>query len=102
MGPEKRFENKIKQWCKANGIWFYKTHGSGYTRSGVPDLILCADGRFIALEVKSANGKPSELQLREIGAIRTAGGMAEIVYPRDWPQLRKQLDNFITKKTTRR
>lgn len=39
-------------------IWQLKTHGSGYQRAGVPDLLLCVSGRLLAVEVK--HRKPGE------------------------------------------
>lgn len=44
-------------------------------RSGIPDLIVCYLGRFIAFELKDNIGKPSTLQLEWARKIQAAGGI---------------------------
>ena len=46
---------------------------------GVPDILGCYRGRFIALEVKSASGKPSKIQQAQLDAIKKAGGITGVV-----------------------
>lgn len=60
-------------------IWLTKVHSSGYLRRGVPDLLICVDGRAVALEVKTPNGRVSEDQERELAAFDGAGGTAAVV-----------------------
>lgn len=91
MGPEKTFENKIKKWLKANGIWYVKIWSNGIQRSGIPDLLCCAKGQFIAIEVKAQRGTPSDLQKEEIAAICDAGGNAYVLKPSDWDAFRKMM-----------
>lgn len=59
--------------------FFFKVLGSAFSMPGVPDLIGCIDGRFIALEVKTSIGKPSKIQLHVISIILRAGGIAGVV-----------------------
>ena len=61
-----------------------KFFANAYTRSGVPDLLVCCNGRFVAIEVKAENGRPSELQLHNIEEIKKAGGIAIVLYPKDF------------------
>ena len=51
----------------------------GYGRSGVPDIIACARGRFIAIECKAGKGKLTALQARELENISKAGGLSYCV-----------------------
>jgi hypothetical protein len=51
----------------------------GYGRSGVPDIIACYKGRFIAIECKSGDNKPTLLQLRNIEDIKRTEGYAIVV-----------------------
>jgi hypothetical protein len=60
--------------------WFFPV-ASRLGRAGVPDLIVCYEGRFVAIEVKAAKGKPTALQLKAIDAINVAGGTAVIIKP---------------------
>ena len=51
---------------------------------GTPDLLICANSRFIALELKAEEGKPSALQKYNLDAVTEAGGYAMVVYPKNW------------------
>lgn len=51
----------------------------GYGRSGVPDIIGCYKGKFIAIECKAGNGKTTALQDKNIDAIRAQNGRALVV-----------------------
>lgn len=92
MTAEKQFENKIKKELEKRGIWYVKFFANGMTISGVPDLLCCVKGKFVALEIKSEKGKPSKLQLWQIEQIKKAGGIARVVYPKDWDTLLELLD----------
>lgn len=59
--------------------FFWKEHGGIYGTSGIPDIIVCIDGRFIALEVKTQKGKTTPLQNAAIRKIRNSGGFAFVV-----------------------
>ncbi len=59
--------------------FFWKEHGGIYGTSGIPDIIVCIDGRFIALEVKTQKGKTTPLQNAAIRKIRSNGGFAFVV-----------------------
>lgn len=88
MAQEKTFENKIKKWLAANGCYYVKFFANGFTRRGVPDILASVGGKFVAIEVKADNGRPSDLQLDNIREIRASGGFAWVVYPSGWPVLR--------------
>ena len=93
---EKAFENKIKAFLKYKGAYFIKTHGDRFSRVGVPDIIACVNGHFVAVEVKAENGKPSELQLYRLEEIRKAGGHAFLLYPKDFENFKNFLENLLT------
>ena len=78
---EKTFENKIKAYLKSIGAYFIKTHGDRFSKVGTPDIIACVNGKFVALEVKAENGKPSELQLYHLKQITSSGGFGAIIVP---------------------
>lgn len=85
MAAEKNFENKIKAFLKDSGCYFIKYWGGGeFTKAGVPDLLICCNGHFVALEVKAPNGKPSELQLYNLRKIEESGGYAILLYPHNF------------------
>lgn len=86
-GPEKLFENKIKAELKRRGIWFVKYFANRNTLAGVPDLLCCINGRFVAIEIKAEKGRVSKLQQYQIEQIQKANGIAFAVYPNQWDAL---------------
>lgn len=90
MAAEKNFENRIKAYLKEKGAWLIKYWGGGeFTKAGIPDLLVCYKGHFIAIEVKAPKGKPSELQLYHLRKIKDAGGYAFLLYPKDFEDFKK-------------
>lgn len=89
MAQEKNFENKVKRFLKDNGCWYVKFFANRMTRTGVPDILACVNGHFVAIEVKAQNGKPSELQVYNIKKIREAGGVGIILYPDGFEAFKK-------------
>lgn len=80
-GPEKKYEMKIRKFLDGLGAWHLKTFSSGVQRAGIPDLLCCVNGYFVAIEVKAENGRPTPLQMWNIDKIREAGGVAMVLYP---------------------
>ena len=92
MAAEKIFENQIKNFLKSlPNTYYFKYWAGPYSKSGIPDIIACVNGRFVAIEVKAENGHPSELQKRNIRLIQESNGYACIVYPKDFAGLKKEL-----------
>ena len=56
--------------------FFFKEHGGMYGTAGIPDLICCINGRFVAFEVKTQNGKLTTLQQATLQKIKNAKGYA--------------------------
>jgi len=77
---EKTIENSIKRYLDSIGAWHIKTHGSLFSKAGVPDIIACVNGIFVAIEVKKTGGVVSELQKANIKLIQHAGGIAFVSY----------------------
>lgn len=99
MAAEKQFENKVKTFLKDSGCWFLKYWGgAAYTRSGIPDILVCCKGWFMAVEVKAPNGKPSDLQIYNLRQIDRAGGLAILLYPKDYDMFKRLVENPDNKK----
>ena len=74
---EKTITNQILKYLKTEPECFaFKEHGGLYGVSGLPDIICCYKGKFMAFEVKTEKGKLSKLQEITIKRINEAGGMA--------------------------
>ena len=95
MAAEKNFENKVKKFLKDNGAWLLKYWGgAAYTKSGIPDLLVCLNGWFLGIEIKASNGKPSDLQLYHLRGIKKAGGIAVLLYPDDFENFKKLIEKL--------
>ena len=95
MAQEKQFENKIKKYLSDNNIWHVKYFANGFTKSGIPDILACCNGHFLAIEVKAENGRPSELQRYHIEEIRQSGGHAVIVKPSQFEELKELIEELL-------
>jgi len=74
MTPEGKVKAKVVKLLKARGVYYFFPATHGYGRSGVPDIICCLRGKFVAVECKAGKNTTTVLQDREIDAIRNAGG----------------------------
>jgi hypothetical protein len=81
MTPEGRVKAAVKKYLKERGVWFFMPVQNGMGVVGIPDLICCWNGKFLAIETK-APGKLNALtpnQRHRITEIREAGGMALVI-----------------------
>ena len=77
---EKDITNKILKYLKTQDkCYCFKEHGGSYGSAGIPDIICCFHGRFVAFEVKTEKGKTTKLQEVNIRNIREACGVALVV-----------------------
>lgn len=80
-------EGKVKQGVKKLLDAFAETHplyyffppANGYGRQGIPDVIVCVDGKFLAIECKAGKGTTTALQEKEMAKIRAANGVTMVV-----------------------
>jgi len=56
--------------------FYWKQHGGQFGTAGLPDIICCINGRFMAFEVKTPVGKLTKLQEITIQKINAANGKA--------------------------
>jgi len=77
--PESKVKAAVVKILKAHGAYYFFPATHGYGRSGVPDIVCCINGKFVAIECKAGKNEPTELQKREITLIQTAKGIAAVV-----------------------
>lgn len=104
-GSEKLFENRVKKWLESEGIyplgtpqqkmtakpcgyWEKRWGGGTFTKAGLPDLHIVVCGKSIDVELKGPKGKPSDLQMFTINQINRSGGLAILLYPKDFDKLK--------------
>jgi Holliday junction resolvase len=79
MTPEAKVKKKVVDVLKKNGAYYFFPATGGYGRSGVPDIVSCYRGVFIAVECKAGTNKPTPLQQAEMGKIKQAQGFVLVV-----------------------
>jgi len=77
--PEAKVKQQAVKVLKELGAYYFFPATHGYGRSGVPDIICCMKGKFIAIECKAGNNKPTALQLYEMKLITVAGGTPFVI-----------------------
>jgi hypothetical protein len=74
---EKSIVSAIMRYLKTVPDCFaWKEHGGMYGHGGLPDIICCIGGRFVAFEVKTPSGKLTTLQESTLRKINAAKGCA--------------------------
>lgn len=74
MTPEAKVKASVVKLLKKYEVYYFFPATHGFGRSGVPDIICCLEGNFLAIECKAGNNKPTALQEREMQRIANAGG----------------------------
>lgn len=61
---------------RGRGGWARKIHADAYQGAGIPDVIACIQGRFIAFETKKSQCIPTRIQRATMAEISRSGGVA--------------------------
>jgi Holliday junction resolvase len=93
MTPEAKTKQRVKSILENAGAYYFFPAANGYGHAGIPDIIACVNGCFLAIECKAGKGKTTALQERELEKIRAAGGASFVVY--DTPTDMTHLKNAI-------
>jgi Holliday junction resolvase len=64
----------VRKLLDSLDIYHFMPPANGFGRAGIPDIVGCMDGHFIAIECKAGKGKTTALQDRELNAILNHGG----------------------------
>lgn len=93
---EKNFQKKVLAKLKTlPNTWFYKA--SDRVKNGIPDIIACVNGRFVAMELKRSKGFPlTPLQRHTLENIRKAEGWGLEVNPQNWDDVFSSLETLAS------
>jgi Holliday junction resolvase len=94
MTPEAKVKKKVVDAIKKNGAYYFFPATGGYGRSGVPDVVCCYRGMFVAIECKAGSNKPTALQEAEMYKIGQAQGFVLIVNEDNVPDVQKVFDTI--------
>lgn len=90
---EKQFQTKVIKWLTNINAYVVNVWGGGYQTAGIPDLLVCYEGKYLAIELKTEKGKVSVLQKWNIQKIKDAGGVAIILRPSEFENFKKGVIN---------
>ena len=77
--PEGKVKDKVVKILKEENVYYFFPVTGGYGVSGIPDIVCCHNGRFIAFECKAGKNKTTALQDRQLEMIRQSGGIALVI-----------------------
>lgn len=93
---ESHFQSQVIKYLKTlPKTWYVKIWGGGFMKAGIPDILCCINGKFVALELKRENGVASELQKRNIRLINDSNGIGIILYPKDFDSFKELCRGLI-------
>ena len=91
---EKWVKQQVVKMLKARHLYYFFPVAGPYQSLGVPDIVACIRGRFVGIECKAGNNPPTELQLRNLEAIRDNSGVALVVNENDLEALEQRLETL--------
>jgi len=94
MQKETRFKTKVVTLLKSiPGLWIVKAQQVSIR--GTPDLLICANGHFVAWELKVGANDLSDLQRWNLANIKKAGGVARMVTPENLDECLEDLRTLL-------
>ena len=96
MTPEAKVKKKVKLVLMDMGAYHLSPIGTGYGSMGAPDIIACVKGRFIGIECKAGNNKPTMLQENNLKQIRENGGLAVVINEDNVGQLEEMITSWLS------
>ena len=91
---EKWVKQQVVKMLKKRHVYYFFPVANAYTSIGVPDIVACIRGRFVGIECKAGNNRVTELQLRNLEAIRDNSGIALVVNENDLEALEQRLETL--------
>ena len=95
MTPEAKVKAKVVKILKTHGVYYFYPVTGGFGRSGVPDVVCCRNGHFLAIECKAGKNKPTPLQEAEMQKIRDAGGTTMVINETNIDELQFYLEVIV-------
>lgn len=92
---EKIFQSKVISWLEKQNAYAVKFNASGISKNGVPDVLVCLNGYFLGLELKTDKGFASALQKYNINQINMMGGISIVLRPSMWEDFKKYTLEFL-------
>lgn len=75
---EQKVQKRILAFLEEVGAYSVKL--VAVNRAGVPDILVCIDGKFVGIEVKRPGKEATPLQFHHLRRIEEAGGVAFVAH----------------------
>ena len=97
MTPEAKVKAEVRKILDSYkpDLYYFSPAANGYGRVGIPDIICCVGGRFLAIECKAGKNTLTERQKRELDDIYLAKGTTRVVYEGDVASVRVIVRTFL-------
>lgn len=101
--PEQRVKAAVKAVLDDLGVWHFSPVSNGMGRHGIPDIVACAQGRFLAIETKREGRgyDTTPLQRQCLDEIAQAGGAAVVISTTDKIAIRQTVSALLTLRTSK-
>ena len=93
--PERKVKLKVTAILDEYKAYYFYPNTGGYGASGVPDIVCCFMGQFIAIECKAGKNTCSALQRQNIERIEISSGIALVVNEENIDDVRDVLQNIF-------
>jgi len=100
LTPEAKVKRDVAKILDLYNVYYFFPPANGYGRQGIPDIICCIHGHFLAVECKAGKGTTTVLQDREIAKIVQHGGTAMVINENNMQELHdllKKLEGIYDK-----
>lgn len=92
---ESDFQSKMVKWLRAKGCVVLKYQQNATTRAAVPDIIFLKDGFWGAIEAKKSKTAKCRPGQKEMVAKLDSMSWAKLVFPENWDETRKELEQIL-------
>lgn len=96
MRKEADVKEAVKKILNDLGAYWYMPVQTGYGVKGIPDFIVCLNGRFIAIETKFGINSLTAWQDKQLRKIEDAKGRTFVIYEHNIAPLRAYLEAIGT------
>lgn len=92
--PEAKVKAAVRAILAEHGVYYFSPASNGYGRVGIPDIVCCVQGKFLAIECKAGKGQLTTLQAREIANINAAWGITLVINETNTHEVRTTLERL--------
>lgn len=83
---ESAFQSKVAKFLNSQDCFWFKVIRAN--KSGIPDIIVCKNGLFIAIELKKETGFASSIQKVQLKRIKKNKGLSFLLRPSNFEQFK--------------